>query len=99
MASEEWREGKRKKRSGEQIEEAVPGAGEGEGPGVAAAEAEWSGGKVDGLEGGARRVSADLSGQPGTEPGGSGEERQVANTTPSAGMPACDRICGLTMMM
>jgi hypothetical protein len=27
------------------------------------------------------------------------EEMQVANSTPSAGIPACARICGLTTMM
>src|SRR5260370_8713996 len=60
----------RRKQSGEEIEEAVPGAGEGKRPGVATAQAEWSGGKLDAVERNSTGIAADLRCELRAEPGG-----------------------------
>src|SRR5229473_2479680 len=57
-------------KSGEEIEEAVPGAGKRKRPGVATAQAERSGGKLDGVEGNVAGIAADLRCEFCAEPGG-----------------------------
>src|SRR5512137_2802019 len=62
----------RAKQSGEEIEEAVPGAGQGEGPSVATAEAKRGSGKPDAVKGGGGGIAADLGCQLCAKPGSSG---------------------------
>jgi len=60
-------------QSGEEIEDAVPRAGEGERPGVAAAQTNWSGGKQDAVEGNVVRIAANEASELRAEPSGGGD--------------------------